>query len=489
MRPEKTSKFKAFFQKLGAGLERFFSAAGRFFAKTGKSIAGFYKQKKALAIILTVIIGLALIVGGGLLYYFRDMILGKVYGSKLGVYYGMFGIAPNVDEDSLYKDYSYKITEFENEIKAGMKESATPAEKATAAYIIYRIACLADATALQKAKYSVGSGNAGGDIIAFGNTITANCRLNVTASYYTLIYPFTKPSSVEKLYDGTYKAYIASEEYTQIPAGAVTGNNETLIDWAEPYLRNSFPFARKNIITPYKKVVWNGETSSCIIAPESATAEFESKKDRFKAFTAEELAQKEAASARPYPEDWYDPYGENARDVSIHIINPTTIIGDAVTIKKGDGIDVDGRRLDYYDVTFDIDCLTHRGTEESPTYYAEQGYLAQAPEAFINFLENYNIYYDSLKVHMTVFENGYFRTFGTKEKWLMIGGLKGGSVSATIPSDIDSTEAFCYDYDTIMQGFANRWFGDNRFVSTPASSLPFYDRFTEFTPQAYGTYR
>lgn len=146
-----------------------------------------------------------------------------------------------------------------------------------------------------------------------------------------------------------------------------------------------------------------------------------------------------------------------------------------------------GRNKDYYSVHFEVDTETGRGTTSSATYYAEQLYLSQAPTAFTDFLSGYNLYYSALKVEMTVFENGYIRTWGTDETWVMSGNL--GDISATVTSQNDSTEAFCYDYDTIMQGFSNRYFGNLEGVDLPKEELPFYAELQNYPPQEYGTYR
>ena len=90
---------------------------------------------------------------------------------------------------------------------------------------------------------------------------------------------------------------------------------------------------------------------------------------------------------------------------------------------------------------------------------------------------------------MTVFENGYFRTWSTDETWAMTGKINQVELDVTLTSDNFSTEAHCYDHDMIMQGFVNRWIGDNASVGQPMSDLPFYEKLKGYTKEAYGTYR
>ena len=61
--------------------------------------------------------------------------------------------------------------------------------------------------------------------------------------------------------------------------------------------------------------------------------------------------------------------------------------------------------------------------------------------------------------------------------------------SATLTSKNASSEVYCYDHDTIMQGFVNRWIGDNENAGVPMSSLPFADKLAGYEKQEYGTYR
>ncbi|MGI6701198.1 MAG: hypothetical protein ACOX3U_01855 [Christensenellales bacterium] len=450
------------------------------------------KNKKVKKILIITVV-IVLLIGGGIFYYYKDMIFNKPQDSELGVYYGLFGYAPMTNEDSLYIDYTDRFASYNAEIQAAMAPDATAEEKALAAYIIYRVGCLADATQVMSAKYSTGEGVATGIVTLGDKEIDVSGEMKVTASYYNLKYPFIIPSSVDSIYDGTYGLYVASEEYTQIPKGGVSGSDENIVKAGEPSLRSSLPFARKTIITPDYKVVWNAITSTCVISPEKAVAEFPDKKRYFDKYTTAEIKAEEEENelVRPYDEDWGDIYGLNARDMSIHIINPDTIIGDSVVIAKHTGADIAGNSIDYYSVEFDIDTETGRGTKDSATYYSEQIYKAQAPEMFTNFLEGYYLHYSALTVKMSVFTNGYFRTFETDEVWSMGGVIKGiGSITAEITSVNKSAEAFCYDYDTIMQGYVNRYFGDNDKVNIPIETLPFYKSdLAGFTPKPYGEYR
>ena len=62
-------------------------------------------------------------------------------------------------------------------------------------------------------------------------------------------------------------------------------------------------------------------------------------------------------------------------------------------------------------------------------------------------------------------------------------------ISCTLTSNNFSEEAYCYEHDTIMQGFVNRWIGDNQYVNKPIEELPFYDNLEGIEKQEYGTYR
>ena len=449
------------------------------------------KKGAVIAIVLAVVI--VALSGAGLLWYFWDMIFNKPENSDLGSYYGYFGYAPDTEgSDAVYIDYSDRLLSFQVEIETGMAENAADEDKALAAYIIYRVACLADATAGKKAKYSIGTGTATGSLQgqAAGSTpVLVSGSMNLTATYYNLKWPFSPLPSVDSIYnDDTYHSYEVSEEYTQIPAGGVSSSEEALATLGEPFLRMALPFARRSIITPDYKVVCNGEQSSSVITPTAVTANFSDKKSSYSKKTMEEV-EAENTFQRQYGETWGDIYGLTARDTSIHIINPDTIIGSSVEISKQTGSGLEGGNVDYYSVKFEVDTETGRGTPESATYYAERLYISQAPQAFLDYLEGYQMYYSELKVEMTVFENGYLRTWGTDETWVMNGSVALVGIQAELSSQNRSTEAFCYDYDTIMQGFSNRYFGNHESVGLPREDLPFYAELQNYSPQEYGTYR
>ena len=449
-----------------------------------------HKKLFKLIIILSVVV---LLIGGGVLFYYKDVWFNKPQGSELGTMYGEFGFAPIVGQETLFINYSDRFTQFQAEIDAGMAANATAEEKALAAYIIYRIGCLANETSPMYAKYSIGKGKATGKVDDRGNVIDVSGEMKVTASYYNLRYPFTKPSSVDQVYTNAYNIYTASEEYTQIPKDGVTGSDEKIVKGAEPALRSTLPFGRKTIITLDKKVVWNAKTSTCVITPENATAEFSENKRDYVSKSLSAVKEEEIAKnlVRNYSEDWGDLYGLTAHDVSIHIINPYTILGDTVVIEKLKGKDLKNKVKYYYSVTFEVDTVTNRGTEQSATYYSEQIYKAQAPEVFIKFLEGYYLTYSYLNIRMSIYENGYFRTFGSDEVWAMGGEIKGlGKITASITSNNEALEVYCYDYDTIMQGYVNRYFGNKEYVNLPMEALPFYESdLKNFTPEEYGEYR
>lgn len=457
--------------------------------KLNKIFDGDIMKKKTIIIIVVAVL-VVVLVGGGVVFYFKDVWFGNYGDSELGRYYGLFGYAPLTGKESLYIDYSDRIQEFTHEIELGMQDDATDEQKALAAYIIYRIGCLADATALMRAKYTIGSGTATGNIEFKKSGLDVSGGMDVTATYYDLKYPLKIPSSVDEIYK-SYQFYGASEEYTQVPAQAITGSNESLVTLGEPLLRASLPFARRTIYTPEHICVWEGDPKSCVISPEKATADFSIKDKSFNKKTQSQVleSEMEAGFRREYGEEWGDIYGLTSRDFSIHIINPDTIKGETVVITKKTGKDIKYNDIDYYSVEFEVDTQKNRGTELSATYYAEKFYQAQAPEAFISFLKDYNLYYDYLKIKMTVFENGYFRTWSTDETWIMSGNVM-NLAFAELVSTNESEEAFCYDYNTIMQGFRNRYYGDIKEVNMPISKLPFYkSHLSEFKPQAYGSYR
>ena len=92
---------------------------------------------------------------------------------------------------------------------------------------------------------------------------------------------------------------------------------------------------------------------------------------------------------------------------------------------------------------------------------------------------------------MVVYENGYCNQWNTQEIWELSGRALPSVIDAglIISSDVWSKEAFCYDHETIMQGFLNRWYGDNKAVNLPLESLPFYDEFEGYEKVEYGDYQ
>ncbi len=436
----------------------------------------------ALLIVLSVII----LAGGIVLAIYWDLLTAEPQSSVLGTYYGLFGYAPLTGSETYYADYSDLFVSYDEEIQAGMSSQATDQEKVLAAYIIYRIACLSNATALQKAKYSVGSGLATGNVFLFDSEepLAVSGGMNLNATYYDLLYPFEQPQQIADVYGENYTSFGVSEEYTQIPEGAVTSNREGLTRFGELFLMSSLPFARRSIYDEEQKTIWNGEATTCAINETSSVAKFKTKSRNFKTVDI----GVSAPHSRVYGDDWGDPYGLTAKDLSIHVINTDTIIPSSVIINEHTGTDVVDNPAPFYTVTFEIDTENGRGTDSSATYYAEQLYLSEAPSAFTAYLSNYHMYYTYLKINFSVFDNGYLRTWGTDETWEMYGEVT-GIATATIVSNNNSTEAFCYDYDTIMQGFVNRYFGDISEVNRPRSALPFNDLLLEFEPQEYGSYR
>ena len=446
------------------------------------------KKLKKWEIALIVIALIIAIIGGALLYVFWDVIFSKATTSDLGQYPEKFGVFADSVDYSLYKDYSEHLAQFEDEIKAGMAEDATDEEKVLAAYIIYRVACLSNSTAPEKAKYTTGGGTATGILEMKGSSIEVSGGMNMTSTYYDILYPTNTPSKVGQLYDGTYGLYTAKEEYTQVPKGAIEASQEGLASIGEVLINGLLPFARRGIDTPETSVTWNGESKSSVITPDGVTGKFKDDADSYTVKTAEEV--KEAATyLRPYGDDWYDDYGLDSHDISTHIINTNTIIPSSVKIEEFYGEDINGKKLKCYGVDFKIDTETNRGTEQSATYYAEQLYLANAPLDFLDKLGGYKLYYSDLSIRMTIFENGYMRTWETDETWVMSANIDIVSATCTLTSRNFSDEAYCYDHDTIMQGFVNRWIGDNESVNMPMEELPFYDMLKDYEKQEYGTYR
>lgn len=442
--------------------------------------------KRKWFIALFVVFSVIIVAGGIILGCFWDLLTAEPQESVLGTYYGLFGYAPITGIDTYYADYSNLFVSYSDEIQAAMDEEATDQEKVLAAYIIYRIACLSNATALQKAKYSIGSGLATGNVYLFNSEepLAVSGGMNLNATYYELLYPFEQPAEVSDIYGEGYSSFGVSEEYTQIPAGAVTSNREGFTRIGEIVLNSTLPFARRSIYDDNEKTIWTGDAKTCVITENSSVAEFSTKSRNFR--TA--VLGGEQPYTRVYGDDWGDPYGLTAKDLSIHIINTDTIIASSVEITEYTGTDINDNPTPFYSVSFEIDTESGRGTESSATYYAEQLYLAEAPAAFTAYLSNYHMNYTYLKVDFSVFDNGYLRTWGTDETWEMYGEVT-GVATATITSNNNSTEAFCYDYDTIMQGFSNRYFGDISAVNKPKTALPFYELLSEFEPEEYGGYR
>ncbi|HPD02083.1 MAG TPA: hypothetical protein PK245_01800 [Clostridia bacterium] len=455
-----------------------------------KSDAEKKKFKKRLIILISVL-SVFVIIGSVLLWLFWGLIINKALNSDLGSYYGLFGYAPQTDEDSIYTDYSAQFELFSTEIEAAMEDDATPEQKALAAYIIYRIACLADATSPMRAKFTVGLGRATGGMTMNDTSIEISGGMDLTATYYDLIYPFNAKIAIADRYTDAYKVYSVSEEYTQVPKDSVAASDESLVSIGELGLRSLLPFARRRIKTPEKQVVWTGDALTTAITKTGVTADFSEAQRNFDIKSRAEYEAAEAEFTRPYPDDYGDPYGLSAHDISVHVITPDVVMGDTVKIEKKSGTKIGDSIIEYYSVDFEVDTLSGRGTEECASYYAEKLYLSQAPGIFLDILKDYSLYYGKLKVNMTVFTNGYMRTWTTEEVWEMSGKVDLGILKATasVTSKNDSTEAYCYDYDTIMQGFVNRWYGDIDKVNYKMSSLPFYSLLKEFQKQAYGSYR
>lgn len=397
------------------------------------------------------------------------------------------GIAKN---NNIYTTYEDLVAQFEDEIKAGMASDATDEEKVLAAWILYRIASMADYNAPEKAKYATGGGRATGDLLIGESAISVGGGMNMTSTYYTIL-------------DAQGNKYVAQEEYTQVPAGTVEASsngkpNNMFISAGEAALPAFLGFARRGIVTPDKTVTWAGANESSVISETGVTGKFADKEKQFNVLTAEEAAEKASAYERDYGANWGDAYGGTAPDLSIHVINLDTIIPDSVKITKE-------LFSDYYTVAFDVDvnAIVGQGVDAEgntfdihATWYAEQLYLANAGLDFLNSLGNYSLRYSELKVNMTVFDNGYIRTWSTDETWIMSANITHdlvvklfGSASATLTSKNESSEVYCYNHDTIMQGFVNRWIGDNRYVGMPMSELPFADKLAGYEAQEYGTYR
>ena len=453
--------------------------------KQGGSLKKKIKKWEIALIVIALIIA---IVGGALLYVFWDVIFSKATTSDLGSYPEKFGIFADSTEYDLYKDYSEHLAQFKDEIEAGMADDATDEEKVLAAYIIYRVACLSNSTAPEKAKYTTGGGKATGILEMNGASIEVSGGMNMTSTYYDILYPHNTPAQVGQLYDGTYGLYTAKEEYTQVPKGAIEASQDGLAAIGEVLINGLLPFARRGIDTPEQSITWNGDSKSSVITTEGVTGKFKDNQDSYTVKTADQV-EAEAKYLRPYGDDWYDDYGLSAHDISTHIINTDTIIPESVEIEEFWGEDINGKKLKCYGVNFEIDTVTNRGTEQSATYYAEQLYLANAPLDFLDQLGGYKLYYSELKIRMTIFENGYMRTWETDETWVMSANIDIVGATCTLTSRNFSDEAYCYDHDTIMQGFVNRWIGDSENVGLPMEDLPFADMLEGYEKQEYGTYR
>lgn len=453
--------------------------------KQGEALKRKIKKWEIALIVIALIIAL---IGGGALYLFWDVIFSKATDSQFGAFPENFGYFNDIKEYDLYKDYSDHFAQFEDEIQRGMADDATDEEKVLAAYIIYRVACLSNATAPEYAKYTTGGGSAIGDLVIGDKNVQVGGGMNMTSTYYTILDPTETPQNVADLYNGKVGKYVAQEEYTQIPEGAITASDESLVDIGEMLIGALLPFARRSIVTPEETITWNGDSKSSKITEENVTAKFPEKQKAFTTKTAEQIAE-EAKYNRPYGDDYYDDYGLNAHDISIHIINKETIIPSSIKITENVTNDLKGREVKYYEVEFSVDTETNRGTEQSATYYAEQLYLANAPLDFLENLGGYKLYYSDLNIKMSVFENGYVRTWATDEEWIMSARIDAVDATCTLTSRNFSEEAYCYEHDTIMQGFVNRWIGDNQYVNKPIEDLPFYEELAGLEKEAYGTYR
>ena len=459
------------------------------------------KRLPGWAIALIVFALIIAIIGCTLLGVFWDIWFTEQTDSNLGQFYKPFGYSPvttAVESDSIYVDYTDHFAQFSAEIERAMEPDATDEEKALAAYIIYRVGCLSNATATEKAKYSIGGGEAKGTLSINKDVYNVGGGMNMTSTYYTLLDSkdgHKIPASIDRAGIDAFKAnnetYVAYEEYTQIPADGIWADDDALVDTGNMVIRSILPFARRIIETPEGKVTWSGNAQSAVITPESATGDFSGTSGEFKRQTKEEVIE-ESKYLRDYSDpNWYDIYGLTAPDLSLHVITPKTILGSTVEITKQEGFGIDGEVAVYYSVKFKVDTETYRFTDESPTRYAEALYMMYVPEMIFDYVDDYSYYYDKLDVEMTVFENGYVRTWSTDERWVMQGSFSvlGLKLAAQIAAETFSTEAYCYEHDTIMQGFVNRWIGDHKHADVPMSELPFYEQLKDYDPEPYGTYR
>ena len=455
--------------------------------KSGKK-----KMKKGLVALISIVTIIAVITCSVLIAI--AAIRGKMQGSSLGDAPENFGLS-FAGNNEVYTDYTDHFAQFEEEIEAGMAEDATDAEKVLAAYIIYRVASLSLHNAPEVAKYSTGGGRAEGILSMskmFTEPLSVGGGMDMTSTYYTIA-------------DGEGNKYIAQEEYTQFPEGAIFASEDYLVSIGEMFVPAFLAFARRSIVTPDGTVTWNGGSTSAVITEDGVTGKFNDSKSKYVAKTAEEVAEVASKYERPYGEDWGDDYGLKAPDLSIHVINLDTIIADTVVITEKYGEDVNGKMVKYYEVAFEVnpDAIIGKGTDAEgnefdihATYYAEQLYLANAGLDFLNALGEYSLRYTELKVNMTVFENGYIRSWSTDETWKMQANIlhEGvvdacGDTTCVLTSACFSSEYYCYDHDTIMQGFVNRWFGASKYVNKPLEDLPFADKLAGYEAQEYGSYR
>lgn len=389
------------------------------------------------------------------------------------------------------------LTVYDPETKEVVREpEATNEEKVLAAWILYRVASKADFYAPEKAKYSIGGGFAGGILKLpkmFKEDLEVGGGMDMSSTYYTIL-------------DEQGNKYIAQEEYTQFPEGSITASDEDLIFWGEFGIPVLLAFARRGIVTPEKTVTWNGDNVSAKITEDGVTGDFVDKKGNYKTLTAQEQAEAEKVYKRVYGDDWGDEYGGKAPDLSIHVINTDTIIPESVVITAMSAKDADGKEIKIYNVKFDVDVYYvmdkgadgEAGTKDdvTPTWYAEQLYLANAGLGFLEGLGGYDLSYDKLSVTMEVFENGYIRSWTTDETWIMSADITHKDIvpicgvgNCKLTSQNYSEEYYTYDHDTIMQGFVNRWIGDSKNVEIPMSSLPFAEELAKYEKQEYGTYR
>ena len=484
--------------------------------KTGK------KQMRGWLIsLITIVLVIVIAVSAVLIYVAKagDSLSGSA--GKVPAPKG-FDIADYTFDDAFYAKYAnyteqlagYEellekcLTVYDPETGEVVREpEATDEELVLAAWILYRVASKADFNAPEKAKYSIGGGYAGGELKLakmFKDGLEVGGGMDMSSSYYTIL-------------DDNGNKYVAQEEYTQFPEGSIDASDDDLVFWGEWGIPALLAFARRSIVTPEKTVTMAGDSASAKIKEDGVTGDFE-KVCTYTTLTATEQAEKEAAYKRVYGDDWNDEYGGTAPDLSIHVINTDTIIPESVEITALAATDVNGNEIKIYNVKFDIDVYyvmdpgadgiagdhspenptggEYGKDDKTPTWYAEQLYLANAGMGFLEGLGGYDLSYSKLSVTMEVFENGYIRSWVTDEVWAMEANIThkdvvsiAGKGYCKLISENYSEEYYTYDHDTIMQGFVNRWIGDNANVNIPMSSLPFAEELAKYEKQAYGTYR